>query len=71
MERSASKITFSGQEREADEAKVLYFHVFPIFVFCIPRSSERPLTSEERKTLKEVVGVAYLPTRKEYMVSSS
>ena len=41
------------------------------FVFYIPRSSERPLTSEERKTLKEVVGVAYLPTGKEYMVSSS
>lgn len=34
----------------------------------ILRSSERPLTSEETKTLKEVVGVAYLPTRKEYMV---
>ena len=60
-----------SREREADEAKVLYFHVFPIFGFCIPRSSERPLTSEETKTLKEVVGVAYLPSRKEYMVSSS
>ena len=40
-----------------------------IFVFCILRSSERPLTSDETKTLKEVVGVAYLPTKQEYMVS--
>ena len=39
--------------------------------FCIHRSSERQMTAEETKTLKEVVGVAYLPTKQEYRVSCS
>ena len=33
------------------------------------RSSERQLTTEESRVLREVVGVAYLPTMEEYLVS--